>query len=370
MFRVAATLGCLAALCALTLAQSAAPAAAPEPPAAAPTPTPVALRSDVYRAQNGNAVNDFTPSATVVHAMVDNLVLNVTGQGSVAAAWGSLVRPSDVVGIKVCANGAPFFSSHPAVVAAICDGLAQAGVPPQNIVVFDRDEELLKEAGYTTRNHAYRLLWNQGNYDSAAVVSSSITGKLIYGDLLFVGRRVPTLGAELAVSDKKERSQNDFSNESHISRILARLVTKVVNVPVMTDHISCGLSGGLYNMTVQNVDNWRRLVQDPVKGDPEIPELYSNPLIGSKVVLTVMDGLIAGYAGAPMGDLNYAVQAGVLLAGRDPVAIDALAVRQIDRWRKEAKMEPASKDAKYISTAFDYSLGNADPNRIDVHEVR
>ena len=344
MFRVVATLCCLAALCALTLAQSEAPVVSAEP-AATPSPTPVALRSDVYRAQHEDAVVDFNPNPGVIRSMVDALVLNVTGQGSVAAAWGSLVKSSDVVGIKVSANGAPFFSSHPAVVAAICDGLAQAGVPPQNVVVFDRDEELLKEAGYKTRNHGYRLLWSEGNYDPEAVVSSSVTGKLIYGDLLFVGRRVSGLRAELAVSDKKERPQDDFSNESHISRILARVVTKVVNVPVMTDHISCGLSGALYNMTVQNVDNWRRLVQDPIKGDPEIPELYANPLIGPKVVLTIMDGLIAGYAGAPMGDLNYAVQAGVLLASRDPVAIDALAVRQIDRWRKDAKMELASKDA-------------------------
>jgi uncharacterized protein (DUF362 family) len=369
VFRVAATLGCLAALCAVTLAQSETPAASPEP-AAAPSATPVAFRSDVYRAQNANAVVDFTPNAGVVHSMVDALVVSVTGQSSVAAAWASLVKSSDVVGIKVCANGAPFFSTHPAVVAAICDGLAQAGVPPQHIVLFDRDEALLNEAGYNTRNHGYRLLWSEGSYDPEAVVSSPVTGKLIYGDLLFVGRRIPRLRAELAVSDKKERSQDNFSNESHVSRILARIVTKVVNVPVMTDHLSCGLSGALYNMTVQNVDNWRRLVQDPIKGDPEIPELYANPLIGSKVVLTIMDGLIAGYAGAPMGDLNYAVQAGMLLASHDPVAIDALAVRQIDRWRKEAKMDLASKDAKYISTAFNYSLGNADPNRIDVHDVR
>ena len=70
--------------------------------------------------------------------MVDDLVMATTGEQTVASAWGSLVKPSDVVGIKVCANGAPLFSTHPAVVNAIVAGLADAGVPRQNIVVWER----------------------------------------------------------------------------------------------------------------------------------------------------------------------------------------------------------------------------------------
>ena len=81
--------------------------------------------------------------------MVNDLVMAATGQPTVASAWGSLVKPSDVVGIKVCTNGAPLFSSHPAVVNAIVAGLAEAGVPPQNIVVWDREESLLKSGRFS-----------------------------------------------------------------------------------------------------------------------------------------------------------------------------------------------------------------------------
>ena len=42
--------------------------------------------------------------------MVDDLVMAVTGQQTVSAAWESLVKPSDIVGIKVCANGAPLLA--------------------------------------------------------------------------------------------------------------------------------------------------------------------------------------------------------------------------------------------------------------------
>ncbi|MBV8899917.1 MAG: DUF362 domain-containing protein [Verrucomicrobia bacterium] len=363
---------CLAAFCLATLAQSDLPAADNSPGPAAPQATPAAVpaRSDVFRIQERNAIADFKPDAEVVRRMVNTLVVNVTGQGSVAAAWASLVKPNEAVGIKVCANGAPLFSTHPQVVTAICEGLAAAGVPPQNIVVFDREEGLLKAAGYNAKGAGYRLLWTEGNYDPQAVVSSPVSGRLIYGDLLFVGRKVPNLKTGLQGEDQHEVASDNFSNESHVSRILTKVVAKVINVPAFSDHLSCGLSGALFNMTVQNVDNWRRFVQRPGQGDPDIPELYANPQIGAKVVLTIMDGLVAEYAGAPIGDLNYAVQYGTLLASRDPVAVDSVALRQIDFWRRQAKMDPASKDAKYVSTAFSYGLGNADPGRIDVHDVR
>jgi Domain of unknown function (DUF362) len=144
----------------------------------------------------------------------------------------------------------------------------------------------------------------------------------------------------------------------------------VINVPVLSDNIYCGLSGALFNMTIQNLDNWRRLVQDPISGDPSIPEAYSDPRVGAKVVFQIMDGLIALYAGAPIGDANYAVHYGTLFASKDPVAMDAVALQRIDEWRLRAQMEPASKMAKYLQTAFSYGLGNADLSKIEVVDVR
>jgi uncharacterized protein (DUF362 family) len=359
---------------------STAPAAASPPDAAtqAPVdvePTPIPARSYVYRTQNSEAIADYEADSAVVRRMVDDLVMAATGQPTVSSAWGSLVKPSDVVGIKVCANGAPLFSSHPAVVNAIASGLATAGVPAQNIVVWDREERLLKAAGFRSKNAGYRLMWSEGNYDPKAVITSAVLGKLIYGDLLFTAKAPDTLRgefrAEPVVPDKKRAGSIDnLSDESHLSSVLTRVVTKVINVPVLSDNAYCGLSGALFNMTIQNLDNWRRLVQAPINGDPSIPEAYADPRIGDKVVFQVMDGLIALYAGAPLGDANYAIHFGTLYASKDPVAMDAVALRRIDEWRLGAQMEPASKTSRYLQTAFSYGLGNADLSKIEVVDVR
>ena len=355
--------------------------AAAVPPAAdqatdVPQPTPVPARSYVYRIENSDSITDYETNSAVVRRMVDDLVMVATGQPSVAAAWGSLVKPSDVVGIKVCTNGAPLFSSHPAVINAIVAGLAEAGVPAQNIVVWDREEHLLKVAGFRSRNAGYRLMWTEGNYDPKAVITAPLSGKLIFGDLLFMAKIPDTLRGEPrggpVGTDKKQlrRSADNISDESHLSSVLTRVVTKVINVPVLSDNLYCGLSGALFNMTIQNLDNWRRLIQDPVNGDPSIPEAYADPRIADKVVFQIMDGLIALYAGAPIGDANYAIHYGTLYASKDPVAMDAVALRKIDEWRLRAQMDPASKTAKYLQTAFSYGLGNADLNKIEVVDVR
>ena len=339
---------------------------------AEPTPSPLPARSMVYRAVDSRAIDDYEANPELVRRMVDRLVLAVTGQSSLAAAWGSLAKPTDMVGIKVCANGAPLFSTHPAVVDAIEAGLIEAGVPAQNIVVWDREEKLLKLAGFRARNSRYRLMWNEKNYDLKAFVTSPISGKLIYGDMLFVSKAPDIFKERLVASEKEGKKRfvdDNLSDQSHISNVLTHVVTKVINVPVLSDHLFCGLSGALFNMTIQNLDNWRRLVQAPINGDPSIPEAYADPRIGEKVVLNVMDGLIALYAGAPVGNANYAIHYGTLYASRDPVALDAVALKKLDQWRLEAQMEPASKTAKYLKTAFAYSLGNADLNRIEVMDA-
>jgi uncharacterized protein (DUF362 family) len=338
-----------------------------------PTPPPVPSRSVVYRVENAHAIDDYEANPEMVRRMVDSLVLTATGQPTLASAWASLVKPSDVVGIKVCASGAPLFSTHPAVVEAIEAGLIEAGVRPQNIVVWDREEKLLKRAGFRERSGGYRLMWSEKNYDLKAFITSPVSGKLIYGDMLFVSR-APDILRQEPTSPQKDKKKHfvadNLSDQSHVSNVLTRVVTKVINVPVLSDHLFCGLSGALFNMTIQNLDNWRRLVQSPINGDPSIPEAYADPRIGEKVVLNIMDALIALYAGAPVGDANYAIHYGALYASKDPVALDVVALKKLDQWRIETQMEPASKTAKYLVTAFTYGLGNADPSKIEVVDIR
>ena len=96
----------------------------------------------------------------------------------------------------------------------------------------------------------------------------------------------------------------------------------------------------IYNMTVPNVDNWRRFVNEPQCGDPFLCELYSDPHVGPKVVLNIMDGLIAQFGGGPDWQPDYSWIHATLYVGKDPVAIDSTALRLIEERRKEESGRP------------------------------
>ncbi len=293
--------------------------------------------------------------------MVNRLVLAVTRQPDLARAWGSLVSPNDKIGIKISAAGGELFTTHRAIVDAIVDGLVAAGHPRSSIVVWDRELGGIEEAGYRPDVIGYRLLSIDPihGFDTKTSFSAPVMGQLVWGDLEYKGDKgLPLL------SDK-----SNLSDVSHFCRILVSDVTKVINVPVMSSHGTSGLAGCLYNMTIPNIDNWRRFGDSDSFGAASIAEIYSNPLISKKVVLNIMDGLVAEYAGGPEAEPNFALHYGTLMASRDPVAIDTIALRQIETWRKNAYIPPIGAKASYLQAATELGLGNSDPKQIKVRKI-
>ena len=133
------------------LASAAAAQSRPEPTPALQTPQAPA-RSMVYSVHEPSAISEYTVNAGRVRGMVDRLVVAATGKESVASGWRSLVEPRDVVGIKISAAGQASGATHRAVVEAIIDGLRASGVPESHIIVWDRDADDLRAAGYLTKD--------------------------------------------------------------------------------------------------------------------------------------------------------------------------------------------------------------------------
>src|SRR5215470_12419440 len=323
---------------------------------AAPTP------SIVYAVRNPDSIKDYKTNSRVVREMVNRLVIAVTGESDVAKAWGSLVSPSERVGIKICAAGGELFTTHHVIVNAIVDGLAAAGHPRSGIVVWDRSLGGVREAGYRSGVDGYQVksIAPRDGYDAKAVLSAPLVGKLVWGDFEYVGDtgKMPLLADTEATS-----------NVSHFSKIISSEVDKVINVPVMSVSETNGIAGCIYNMTIPNIDNWRRFAQGSRFGAESLAEIYANPLIANKVVLNLMDGLIAQYAGGPQPQPNYAVHHATLYASRDPVALDAIALKRLEEWRKRWSLRPVGRVAGYIDFASQLGLGNSAINRIEIRNI-
>ena len=293
--------------------------------------------------------------------MTNALVLAVTRQADIASAWRSLVRPNDRIGIKISAAGGELFTTHRAIVNAIVDGLVAAGHSRESIIVWDKSLGGVKDAGYHG-NEGYQLrsIPPRDGYDAKATFSAPFLGNLIWGDFEYVGSR-----GQMPLLSETENT----SSVSHFSKIIANEVTKIINLPVLSDNVRNGLAGCLYNVTIPNIDNWRRFGLPPDFGASSIPEIYNDPHIGPNVVLNLMDGLQAQYAGGPESQPGYSFPFATLYACKDPVAIDAIALRQLEEWRKKRKVPPIKRLGAHVQVAEQFGLGNADLSRIEIRDV-
>ena len=341
------------------------PARAAGPISAPPaSPPPPPAFSTIYSAQEALAlVDQFEENPAVTRRMVDRLVRAVTGQPDTAAAWKSLVAPTDRVGIKVAASGGRYFGSHRGIVETIIAGLEQAGVPRAHIVVWDRDLEDLHAAGYVHQRGGYEVASVPPitGYDRSAIFSAPVIGKLIWGDAMFAEKQ-GKFGKKLVEADQ-------LSSNSCIAAVLNKQVTKIINVPVLSNEEGCGVAGAIYNMTVPNIDNWRRFTQTEGDAAGGLLDLYADERVGAKVVLTIMDALLAQYAGGPRFNPNYAFPYHTIYASKSPVALDATAYRLIEGWRKQAKLPPIAKRVEWLEGGEPMGLGHFAENKIILRAV-
>jgi len=323
-----------------------------------PTPTP----SIIYAIHDSDAIKDYKTNSRLVRAMVDRLVTASTDQPDVAKAWASLVSPNDKVGIKISAAGGELFTTHHDVVDAIVDGLVAAGHARGSIIVWDRSLGGVAEAGYRPQVDGYQVkaIAPRDGYDPKATLSAPLMGKLVWGDLDYKSNK-----GKMPLLSETENT----SSVSHFSRILSSDVTKIINVPVMSSSETNGIAGCLYNMTIPNIDNWRRFTQPYGFGVDSIAQIYSHPLIAKKVVFNLMDALAAQYAGGPQSQPNWAVHHATLYASKDPVALDAMALKRLQEWRARSSLPPIGHMADYIPIAGQLGLGNWAPNRIEIRNV-
>jgi uncharacterized protein (DUF362 family) len=290
------------------------------------------------------ALSGFDEDRAVTREMVGALVRAVTGKAGTAAAWRSLVAPEDRVGIKVTAVGGRYFGTRRGVVAAVVEGLREAGV--QKVFVWDRSAEALRGAGFTAEAVGcdVRAIEPPRGWDRAATFHAPVLGKLIWGDLLF--------------SERAARPDSDpLSSKSHLATALSRDCTKWINIPVLSDEPGCGVAGALHSSVIGNLDNWRRFTSFGAGGAAAIPEMYADPRLGGKCVLHILDALLVTYAGGPRANPQNSIYHATLYASRDPVALDSTGLRLMDRWREAARLGPIGAKAGWLKSS---GIGNAE----------
>ncbi len=305
-----------------------------------------------------------------VHSMVDRGMKELTGAPTAQDAWRSLFTKGDVVGIKVSPVGGPKLCSDPSVLHSIFDGLNQAGVADDKIVVFNRYREEAMECGMDKwLRPGVRFVAASPRYDESQL---AIDG---YDENHFM---------ELAVVKPGDDPASPRSRRSYVAKVVTTEVNKIINLPVLKHHQSAGVTITLKNMSHGFVNNVNRSHFNPTANTCGmfIPSVVSLPIIRQKVVLHIVDAVRASYHGGPPGKPRFEWEPKTLYFGTDPVALDKTGWKAIDARRQEVGMasvalsKPDSDShflncqVEHIEIAGTLGLGEFSDDKIHVSQIR
>jgi hypothetical protein len=314
-------------------------------------------KTRVVIAEDPRAVIAFVPQQNVVQDMVNGGILKLTGKPDLKQAWLSIVSPKDVVGIKVYSEPGPNSGTRPAVVGAVVEGLLEAGLPPSHIIIWDKRLLDLRLAGFDDLALHYKVgLAGAADlgYDETNFYDNPVIGTLEAGDLDF----------DLHGSTSGRRS--------YLSKLVTEKITKIINISPLLNHNLAGTCGNLYSLAMGSVDNSRRFEVMPSRLATAVPEIYAKPFLSDRVVLNLTDALIGQYQGEKMSLLHYSVQLNQIWFSKDPVALDVLALKELDHDREIKNMLPGEDNLELYKTNASYylQLGTGDPDKIKIEWVK
>ena len=302
----------------------------------------------VVEALSDKAWKDDILDEQVVSEMMDRAIMKLAGRDSAKEAWKDFVLPDDIIGIKINPLAGKQFSTRRIIVDKIIEGLYGAGVLKNQIVIWDRFEAHLINAGYEI---------NRGNQDVRIFASDS--PGVGYDDELFYETK----------KDSKIRRENG-SMKSRYSKIVTRDVNVIINVPVMKHHAMTGVSGCLKNLAFGSVDNTRRFHPSPLHCDPAIADVFDHEILKDKVVLNIVDGLLASFDGGPVYDPKGEWKYGGILMSRDPVALDHVLLQSIGEKREKMELSSITRLSNHIRTAWRTGIGTNDLDEMDFQQIK
>src|SRR5260370_29632055 len=228
-----------------------------------------------------------TPAAIVsgqfqrepIRQMIRRGMAELTATDGGPDAWRQFFGAGDVVGIKVNPVGKPHVMSSPEVVREIIAGLNSAGVKAKDIVVYDRYRKQFFNAGFDKwLPEGVRISHAAEDYQEFQM---GIEG---YD---------PDHYMDMALTMPGYDATNLTARRSYAAQFITKQVNKLINVPVLKDHQSAGVTLALRNLShglVNNVNRSHGTYSLNACGS-FIPAVGSMPVIRNQAVLHILGGL-------------------------------------------------------------------------------
>jgi len=268
-------------------------------------------------------------------SILERGIRHLAGSQSSKEAINPLFARSDRVGIKINTIGGKMISTRPEVSLTLAKLLGSNGVQEKNIIIWDRTNRELREAGY-----------------SLSLNKSS---------LKIFGTDTEGAGYETELS-------SHLNIGSLLSTIQSNFVTASISLAILKDH---GLAG-----VTASMKNYFGAIHNPNKYhdshcNPFVAELFDIELIKKNHKLSILDCLTVQYHRGPSYHPQWAERYEALLFSLDPVAADFVGWQVIEKLRREKglpSLKEENREPIYLWTAEKMGLGKANLKDIQVVE--
>lgn len=311
--------------------------------------------SQVVIVQNDQATEAYRAQPDIVTQMIQHGLLRFTGATNLTAAWLSLISTQDVVGLKVYSKAGAHSGTRPAVVTAVVQSLMEAGLPRNQIILWDRETRDLREAGFFELGEKLGVRVQatiSSGWDTNHFYDTALLGNLIPDDLEF------------------ERQGEGVGRKSHLARLVTEQLTKIISLTPLLNHNDAGVCGHLFSVALGSVDNVQRFEANAARLAVAVPEIFALPELSDRVVLNITDALICQYEGGQRGLLHYSVMLNQLRFSRDPVALDVLSLKELELQRRRAKAPLLRPNVELYRNAALLELGQSDPALLRIETIR
>jgi uncharacterized protein (DUF362 family) len=278
----------------------------------------------------GNVADHILLEPTVLRQMLDASITKLTGLDDARQAWTALFSPSEWIAIKVNTISGSELWTHIPLAMAVAQSLQDAGIPAEQIFIYDRTNWELKDAGYSINRDqpGVRCYGTEGDYSTGWQIGNT---------------------------------------KVRLSNILLQC-DALINIPIYKGHGHSGISFAMKNHygTLNKPEDFHRPATQRA-----IAELNALPPIKDRARLVIGDILSASTTpreSSPYWTLD-AVDNSILMS-YDVVAHDAVGLQMLTRLGGGGVFQWASQLANpWLKNSAELGVGTNDLNFIEEMEV-
>jgi hypothetical protein len=314
-----------------------------------------------------------TFDAKVIGEMVEKGIATLTGK-NLEDSFRLLIDPRDIIGLKVNPVGPPLISTRPELVDAVIKWLVDNGIKKTNIVIWDRFDYMLTDAGFTKDRFPGVAIEGLQTMDEKGNKWRGPDGNHVSidnfdKDVFYYVKGVVGKGVKGYPNDEFYLNQHVFNGEySYFGKLVTKKLTRIINLAAYKN-TGQSVSMAAKNLGFAALCNVGRL-HAPL-GLKTSVEVLAAPVLRDKLALNITDGLRAQYDGGPDKNAQFVYPNHSLYFATDVFALDTMCHYELVAKRKEmgVTVNESPRVTEYLRYAETLGLGMGNMEKIQIVKV-